>query len=64
MIMGWNPLISVVIPVYNTKKYLHRCMESVVNQTYRNLEIICIDDGSTDGSGAMLDAYAAREERV
>lgn len=64
MIMGWNPLISVVIPVYNTKKYLRRCMESVVNQTYRNLEIICIDDGSTDGSGAMLDAYAARDERV
>ena len=59
-----TPLISVVIPVYNTEKYLRRCMESVVHQTYRELEIICVDDGSTDGSGAVLDAYAARDRRV
>lgn len=58
------PLISIVIPVYNTERYLRRCMESVVHQTYRNLEIICVDDGSTDGSGAVLDAYAARDRRV
>lgn len=59
-----NPLISVIIPVYNTECYLRRCMESVMGQTYRNLEIICIDDGSTDGSGAMLDAYVAEDSRI
>ena len=59
-----SALISVVIPVYNTAKYLRRCMESIVNQTYRNLEIICVDDGSMDGSGEMLDAYAAQDNRI
>lgn len=56
--------ISVVIPVYNTKKYLRRCMESIIHQTYRNLEIICVDDGSTDDSGELLDAYAAKDQRI
>ena len=57
-------LISVVIPVYNTAKYLRRCMDSVINQTYRNLEIICVDDGSTDESGKILDEYATRDGRI
>ena len=46
-----QPLISVIIPVYNVENYLDRCLESIINQTYRNLEIILVDDGSNDGSG-------------
>ena len=49
-------LISVIIPVYNTVNYVDECIESVVSQEYRNLEIILIDDGSTDGSGGKCDA--------
>lgn len=59
-----NPLISVIIPVYNTERYLRRCMDSIIHQTYQNLEIICVDDGSTDGSGELLDAYAEKDERI
>lgn len=57
-------LISVVVPVYNVEKYLERCMESIQNQTYSELEIILVDDGSTDGSGTMCDAYAREDERI
>lgn len=56
--------ISVIVPVYNSKKELNRCIESISNQTYKNLEIICIDDGSTDGSGHILDALAQNDERI
>ena len=56
-------MISVVVPVYNTAPYLHRCLASIADQTYRDLEIICIDDGSTDGSGGICDAFAARDAR-
>lgn len=59
-----EPLISVIIPVYNVEKYLERCLQSVLCQTYRKLEIILIDDGSTDGSSALLDAYAAKDSRI
>ena len=55
-----GPLISVIIPVYNVEKYLHDCIDSVISQTYRNLEIILIDDGSTDTSGKICDAYAKK----
>lgn len=58
-----NKKISVIIPVYNTKSYLKRCLESVANQSYTNLEIICIDDGSTDGSEHIVDEFAAKDTR-
>lgn len=58
------PLISVIIPVYNTEPYLRKCLDSVCGQTYTNLEIICVNDGSPDGSQAILEEYAARDARV
>ena len=59
-----TPLVSVIIPVYKVEDYLAECVDSVLNQTYRNLEIILADDGSPDGCGAMCDAYAAQDDRV
>ena len=58
-----TPLISIVIPVYNVKKYLRQCVDSVLNQTYNNLQIILIDDGSTDESPKICDIYAERYSR-
>ena len=60
----YQPLISVIIPVYNVAEFLNRCMESVCGQTYRNLEIIVVDDGSTDESSAMCDKWAASDSRI
>lgn len=57
-------LISVVIPVYNVEKYLDRCLDSVVNQTYKNLEILLIDDGSTDKSSKICDNWAIKDKRI
>ena len=57
-------LISVIIPVYNTAEYLPRCLESVLNNTYRNLEVICINDGSKDNSIEVLNAYAQKDPRI
>jgi len=56
--------VSVIIPVYNVKPYLERCVRSVLNQTYQDLEIILVDDGSTDGSGDLCDQIAADEPRI
>lgn len=56
--------VSVIVPVYNVAPYLRQCMDSIVGQTLREIEIICVDDGSTDGSGAILDEYAAKDFRV
>ena len=60
----YNPLISVIIPVYNSEQYLDECVGSVVKQTYANLEIILVDDGSTDGSPQMCDAWAKKDSRI
>lgn len=56
--------ISVIVPVYNAEKYLDRCVESIVAQTYKNLEIILVDDGSTDNSPAICDAWAKKDSRI
>lgn len=56
--------ISVIVPVYKVEPYLDRCVSSIVNQTYKNLEIILVDDGSPDRCGAMCDAWAARDSRI
>ena len=57
-------LISVILPVYNVKEYLRRCLDSLINQTYRNIEICLIDDGSSDGSELICEEYAKRDNRV
>lgn len=61
---GARPLVSVVVPVFNTAAYLRDCVDSVLNQTYRNVEVILIDDGSTDDSPDICDAYADADPRV
>ena len=58
------PLISVIVPVYRVEQYLDRCLRSITEQTYRNLEIILVDDGSPDNSGAICDAWAAKDSRI
>ena len=57
-------MISVIVPVYNVEKYIRKCLDSIVNQTYRDLEIILVDDGSTDASGAICDEYAEKDIRI
>lgn len=56
--------VSVIIPVYNAEKYLRQCLDSVVNQSLREIEIICVDDGSTDGSREILAEYAEKDKRI
>lgn len=58
------PKISIIVPVYNVEKYLHKCIDSVINQSYRNFELILIDDGSTDKSGDICDKYALIDKRI
>ena len=59
-----NPLISVIIPIYNVDAYLRRSIDSVIDQTYKNLEIILVDDGSTDDSAKICDEYSSYDERI
>jgi glycosyltransferase involved in cell wall biosynthesis len=58
------PLLSIIVPVYNVKPYIERCLDSIINQTYSNLDIILIDDGSTDESGTICDEYALKDSRI
>lgn len=59
-----EPLISVIVPVYKTEKYIEKCINSIVNQTYQKLEIILVDDGSPDGCPAICDMWAAQDPRI
>lgn len=62
--MNQENMVSIIIPVFNAEKYLNRCVDSVLKQTYSNLEVLLIDDGSKDGSGAICDEYATKDCRV
>lgn len=62
--MTAQPLVSVIVPVYNAEEYLDRCVKSLLGQTLSNIEIILVDDGSTDRSGVMCERYAQQDERV
>lgn len=57
-------LVSVIVPVYNVEKYLHECIDSIIAQTYKNIEILLIDDGSTDSSGSICDEYSLNDSRL
>ena len=59
-----TPVVSIIVPVYNTGKYLEECLDSILSQTYKNIEIICIDDGSTDNSPEILKKYAHNDKRL
>ena len=59
-----KPLFSIIVPVYNASKYLGECVDSIINQTYKNIEIILINDGSTDESGKICDQYSKKDKRV
>jgi len=59
-----QPLVSIIVPVYNKEEYLRRCLESIINQTYQNIEIILVDDGSTDGSGEICRRYAGSDPKI
>lgn len=59
-----TPDISIILPIYNVERYLNQCLESVCGQTLRSIQIVCVDDGSTDASGAIVDEFASRDERI
>lgn len=62
--MESGSLVSIIVPVYNTENYLGSCIESLLSQTYTSLQIILVDDGSTDGCGEICDAYARKDPRI
>lgn len=63
-VMTDGPLVSVIVPVYNTGPWLRRCLDSICSQSYQNLEILCVNDGSTDNSAEILEEYAAKDSRI
>ena len=64
MTQNQNVLFSIIVPVYNIATYVRKCIESIICQTYKNLDIILVDDGSTDGSGDICDKYADKDSRI
>ena len=62
--MKESPLVSILVPLYNQERYLDSCMRSICNQTYKNIEIIVVNDGSTDRSPQILDTYAQKDSRI
>lgn len=64
MLIDMNPLISIIVPVYNAEKTLGRCVDSILNQTFQDWELLLIDDGSTDRSGEFCDEYASKDQRI
>ena len=59
-----GPLVSIIVPIYNVEEYLERCIDSIIKQTYKNLEIILVNDGSTDKSGQICEEYAKKDRRI
>lgn len=59
-----NPMVSIIVPVYNAEKYIHRCIDSILHQEYTDYELLLVDDGSTDASGAICDEYASNDKRI
>ena len=59
-----EPTVSIIVPVYNAENTIPRCIESILNQEYSDFELLLVNDGSTDGSGAVCDTYAARDARI
>lgn len=64
MTSSTNELISIILPVFNVEPYLEKCIESLRSQTYENIEIILVDDGSTDNSGKICDEYSLKDTRI
>ena len=62
--LSYIPKVSIIMPVYNVAEYLHQCLDSMINQTLKDIEIICVDDGSTDNSLNILKEYARRDHRI
>ena len=59
-----SPTVSIIVPVYNAEHTIRRCIESILNQEYTDFELLLVNDGSTDGSGAISDEYAAKDSRI
>ena len=57
-------MVSVIVPIYNSEKYLKRCVDSILSQTFSDFELLLVDDGSTDGSGSICDEYSVKDSRV
>ena len=59
-----EPKISIIVPVYNVESYIHKCVDSILNQTFKDFELILVDDGSPDNCGKICDEYAQKDNRV
>ena len=62
--MKEKPLVSIIVPVYNVEEYLEKCLDTLIGQTLKNIEIICVNDGSTDNCGEILNKYSQRDSRI